>query len=135
MTNPFRIQYRHASKHELFELYKLGYLNASLFRQFQEDIQTNQSRYKLLVLQINKASWTCMKGTIHKSNLRQRHCYHPNVHPPPMLASCTNNCPFCTVLVMHTAYTFILLLYNNTIQSMVQQYDQFQVSEDTFSLA
>ena len=36
---------------------------------------------------------------------------------------------------MHTAYTFILLLYNNTIQSMVQQYDQFQVSEDTFSLA
>ena len=62
MTNPFSIQYGHASKHEL---YKLGYLNASLFRQFQEDIPTNQSRYKLLVLQINKTSWTCVKGTIH----------------------------------------------------------------------
>lgn len=40
--------------------------------------------------------------------------------------------PSCTVIVMPTVYTFILLLYNDTTLSMAQQYDQFQVSVDTF---
>ena len=49
-----------------------------------------------------------------------------------MLAPCKNH--LTHVYGTRHAYTFILLLYNNAILSMVQQYDQFQVSVDTFPL-
>lgn len=54
----------------------------------KQPVQTNQTGYKLLVLQINKASWKCVKGTIHNQIFVRKHCYHPNVHPSTLLASC-----------------------------------------------
>ena len=66
MLNPFSIQY--AGVHLNMSCLSCTNLAARMLAHpdsSKQPVQTNQSRYKLLVLQIDKASWKCLKGTIH----------------------------------------------------------------------
>lgn len=66
MLNPFSIQY--AGVHLNMSCLSCTNLAAQMLAHpgsSKQPVQTNQSRYKLLVLQIDKASWKCLKGTIH----------------------------------------------------------------------
>ena len=73
-----------------------------------------------------------MKGTIHDQIIINdnaiilMYTLHQCSHLPKDIW------PSCTEIIMPTVYTFVLLLYSDTNLSMVQQYDQFQVSVDTF---